>query len=239
AAGIPTWSPTVVLICRSTAYVWQSGRDAQFSADCGRTCLILILTAKKERKRGGNTLNMAVNVNTSQFLELDVDRRASSPTPGTSLPEDDGMRALRQKMHEIRSLAASTEEKARAMHLLMTRDYITMNNPDHEMPDLFQQGPLCHPVRSNDNPYNITPKDLEPSYCSDQINDEGTGLGCAHYSRNVKVQCFDCNQWHPCRHCHDSSPNLPFPHGLNRKMTQNMLCMLCSTPQPAGPTCTN
>ncbi|KAG9695445.1 hypothetical protein KCU95_g4849, partial [Aureobasidium melanogenum] len=35
-AGIPTWSPTVVLICRSTAYVWQSGRDAQFSADCGR-----------------------------------------------------------------------------------------------------------------------------------------------------------------------------------------------------------
>ncbi|KAH0383343.1 hypothetical protein KCU92_g5449, partial [Aureobasidium melanogenum] len=39
-AGIPTWSPTVVLICRSTAYVWQSGRDAQFSADCGRMCLI-------------------------------------------------------------------------------------------------------------------------------------------------------------------------------------------------------
>jgi hypothetical protein len=29
---------TVVLICRSTAYVWQSGRDAQFSADYGRTC---------------------------------------------------------------------------------------------------------------------------------------------------------------------------------------------------------
>jgi hypothetical protein len=41
AAGIPTWSPTVVLICRSTAYVWQSGRDAQFSADCGRMCLTL------------------------------------------------------------------------------------------------------------------------------------------------------------------------------------------------------
>ena len=36
AAGIPTWSPTVVLISRSTAYVWQSGRDAQFSAACGR-----------------------------------------------------------------------------------------------------------------------------------------------------------------------------------------------------------
>ena len=44
AAGIPTWSPTVVLICRSTAYVWQSGRDAQFSADCGRTYLFAIST---------------------------------------------------------------------------------------------------------------------------------------------------------------------------------------------------
>ncbi|KEQ63219.1 uncharacterized protein M437DRAFT_48178, partial [Aureobasidium melanogenum CBS 110374] len=42
AAGIPTWSPTVVLICRSTAYVWQSGRDAQFSADCGRMCKLRI-----------------------------------------------------------------------------------------------------------------------------------------------------------------------------------------------------
>jgi hypothetical protein len=41
AAGIPTWSPTVVLICRSTAYVWQSGRDAQFSADCGRMCCFI------------------------------------------------------------------------------------------------------------------------------------------------------------------------------------------------------
>ena len=38
-AGIPTWSPTVVLICRSTAYVWQSGRDAKFSADYGRMWL--------------------------------------------------------------------------------------------------------------------------------------------------------------------------------------------------------
>ncbi|KAH0005266.1 hypothetical protein KCU78_g12960, partial [Aureobasidium melanogenum] len=45
AAGIPTWSPTVVLICRSTAYVWQSRRDAQFSADCGRMCLISNIVA--------------------------------------------------------------------------------------------------------------------------------------------------------------------------------------------------
>jgi hypothetical protein len=29
-AGIRWWSPTQLLICRSEAYVWQSGRDAQF-----------------------------------------------------------------------------------------------------------------------------------------------------------------------------------------------------------------
>jgi hypothetical protein len=49
AAGIPTWSPTVVLICRSTAYVWQSGRDAQFSADCGRMCLIGTIFSSQSR----------------------------------------------------------------------------------------------------------------------------------------------------------------------------------------------
>ncbi|KAG9525616.1 hypothetical protein KCV07_g1040, partial [Aureobasidium melanogenum] len=36
----------VVLICRSTAYVWQSGRDAQFSADCGRMCWFSEILAK-------------------------------------------------------------------------------------------------------------------------------------------------------------------------------------------------
>jgi hypothetical protein len=34
--GIPRWSPTLVLIARFSAYVWQSGRDAQFSLTYGR-----------------------------------------------------------------------------------------------------------------------------------------------------------------------------------------------------------
>ncbi|KAF2155594.1 zf-CHY-domain-containing protein, partial [Myriangium duriaei CBS 260.36] len=62
-------------------------------------------------------------------------------------------------------------------------------------------------------------------------------LGCKHYMRNVKIQCFDCHMWFTCRHCHDSSPDLPFHHQLNRKKTQNMLCMLCQTPQPAAEFC--
>ena len=35
-AGIRWSSPTQLLICRSVAYVWQSGRDAQFSTVYGR-----------------------------------------------------------------------------------------------------------------------------------------------------------------------------------------------------------
>ncbi|CAL3965894.1 unnamed protein product [Diplocarpon coronariae] len=34
--GIRWWSPTQLLICRSEACVWQSGRDAQFSSVYGR-----------------------------------------------------------------------------------------------------------------------------------------------------------------------------------------------------------
>ncbi|KAG9941003.1 hypothetical protein KCU85_g9775, partial [Aureobasidium melanogenum] len=58
AAGIPTWSPTVVLICRSTAYVWQSGRDAQFSADCGRTCMNCFLKIHVFAILGGLSQNV-------------------------------------------------------------------------------------------------------------------------------------------------------------------------------------
>ena len=37
--GILRWSPTLILIRQYSAYVWQSGRDAQLSLSCGRMCL--------------------------------------------------------------------------------------------------------------------------------------------------------------------------------------------------------
>ena len=43
--GIPRWSPTLVLVARFSAYVWQSGRDAQFSLTYGRMyCLTTLNT---------------------------------------------------------------------------------------------------------------------------------------------------------------------------------------------------
>ncbi|EMC97106.1 hypothetical protein BAUCODRAFT_87724 [Baudoinia panamericana UAMH 10762] len=168
-----------------------------------------------------------------------------------ALPIDDGMRAVREQLQAIRTLAVSTEEKARRMHALMTRAYIAHKaNIDVSSPSDLQNPRLMLPADLQ-NPYNLRPGDLEPTFSpipvalpvvhSDRTesseNENAAVLGCAHYKRNVKVQCYDCQRWFTCRHCHDQAPDLPYEHKLNRKKTQNMLCMLCCTPQPAAEVC--
>ncbi|KAH9842140.1 Zinc-ribbon, partial [Teratosphaeria destructans] len=170
------------------------------------------------------------------------------------LPDDDGMRGLRAKLHEIRTLAVSTEEKARRMHQLMTHDFwahrsdVTGRGQEDMSPGGAPEGAGPGDPR---NPYNVHPPDFEPTFSPrpvrhpEDTTDEAVDdpperppiLGCPHYQRNVKVQCFDCRRWFPCRHCHDAAPDLPFRHQLNRKKTENMLCMLCRTPQPAAEAC--
>ncbi|KAF7186379.1 putative RING finger protein C2F3.16 [Pseudocercospora fuligena] len=187
----------------------------------------------------------------------------------SALPENDGMASLRQKLQDIKLLAISTEEKAKRMHALMTHEYNvrhtqmpTPQSPagsaasggmDVEGGSTPLLGAAAMPIDPK-NPYNLRPGDLDPVFSplpkapkdvdgdmDETMEDEDDlpDLGCMHYKRNVKVQCFDCQCWFPCRHCHDQSHNLPFPHSLNRKKTQNMLCMLCQTPQPAAETCMN
>jgi len=208
-------------------------------------------------------------------------RGETSPVSG-SLPEDDGMRMLRQQIHEIRDMAASSEEKARKMHALMTQDwniwqarfharspasftsqepvYPPTTPPSHFTSDSrpFQSSPLS--TSSTIDPqgsYNLTSEDLLPSYhhlpstevandallpsteSSDTLNSTELLLGCKHYKRNVKIQCFDCKRWFPCRHCHDEAYDAQgeSEHKLNRKKTENMFCMLCLTAQPAAQYC--
>ncbi|KAI7650862.1 hypothetical protein KC318_g16128 [Hortaea werneckii] len=125
-----------------------------------------------------------------------------------ALPDDDGMRTLREKLHEIRSLAISTEDKARKMHSLMTQDYLAhrahyTNSPAHDA-DSLSHAPDLTPPKDPANPYNIRPGDLEPTYSPlpvypNDINGDDEGrpeddlsplLGCAHYKRNVKQQAY-------------------------------------------------
>jgi len=58
-------------------------------------------------------------------------------------------------------------------------------------------------------------------------------LGCEHYRRNVKLQCFTCQKWYTCRLCHNDAED----HILPRRETRHMLCMLCGHPQRASDEC--
>ncbi len=196
------------------------------------------------------------------------------PRMSAALPDDDGMRLLRQKIHGIREMGVSGEEKAKRMHALMTEAYrasqehlirprsslsardidaasiSTSASLDSETPTPTTSAAFAHTSAKD---YNLRPEDARPVYrprrqyqnlpeppgapaearvCEGDGGDEPV-LGCEHYKRNIKVQCFECSRWYPCRHCHDELED----HELNRKMTKNMMCMLCATPQPAQQYC--
>jgi hypothetical protein len=184
-----------------------------------------------------------------------------------SLPADDGMTHLRARIHQIRDLQISEQERARMVHSLMTERYNHMRptspssfishdrpftpNSSHSVFSDAQASSLISAASDIDpeNPYSLRPGDTNPTYRpsrqhsvaenGEEEDDDPAGsapsLGCQHYKRNVKVQCFDCLHWYTCRHCHDAVED----HNLNRKLTQHMLCMVCGTPQKAGDYCTN
>lgn len=185
-----------------------------------------------------------------------------------SLPEDDGMRSLRQRIHEIREMKTSNEEKARKMHSVMTEKYnaahahvlrplspLSIFSPERPLTPTSSQSQsecdthLATPLSQRslydpENPFNVSPEDRLPTYytkpvateghdCDDYEQEEEPSFGCEHYKRNVKVQCYDCRRWYTCRHCHNEVED----HALNRRKTENMLCMFCRTPQPAADEC--
>ncbi|KAM3556171.1 hypothetical protein MY1884_005195 [Beauveria asiatica] len=83
--------------------------------------------------------------------------------------------------------------------------------------------PIRRPRNADGSRESVTPPDSHPP------------LGCAHYERNVKLQCSTCNKWYTCRFCHDAEQD----HNLIRHETKHMLCMLCGTPQKASEACVN
>ncbi|KAH4037423.1 hypothetical protein HBI09_070350 [Parastagonospora nodorum] len=194
-----------------------------------------------------------------------VQRNAT--TVSESLPADDGMAHLRDRIHQIRVLKITEQERARMVHSLMTERYNHMRptspssfishdrpftpNSSHSVFSDAQASSLISAASDIDpeNPYSLRPGDTNPTYRpprqhavaenGEEEEDDAAGdppsLGCQHYKRNVKVQCFDCLHWYTCRHCHDAVET----HSLNRKLTQHMLCMACGTPQKAGDHCIN
>lgn len=90
--------------------------------------------------------------------------------------------------------------------------------------------PTYVPRRSPMANWNMDDAEDEEGELEDETNPE---LGCAHYKRNVKIQCAECQKWYTCRLCHDAEEE----HTLPRRLTRFMLCMLCGHPQKASDTC--
>uniref|UniRef100_A0A093UXX4 Putative RING finger protein C2F3.16 n=1 Tax=Talaromyces marneffei PM1 TaxID=1077442 RepID=A0A093UXX4_TALMA len=89
----------------------------------------------------------------------------------------------------------------------------------------IEESPAANPVPAIENDDNLSNSD----YADEDIQ----VLGCLHYKRNVKLQCYTCKKWYTCRFCHNQSED----HALERQKTENMLCMLCGLPQPAAQWC--
>ncbi|MBE7182767.1 MAG: hypothetical protein INR71_16435, partial [Terriglobus roseus] len=86
---------------------------------------------------------------------LDVSQRAIADMARTqagsgSLPADDGMGALRRKIHEIREMATSSEEKAKLLHFLMTESYLSTH------PQLAARAQSPASMMSGDRPFTPT-----------------------------------------------------------------------------------
>lgn len=75
----------------------------------------------------------------------------------------------------------------------------------------------------------------ESSEETSSLDEDAKPLGCAHYKRNIKLQCSACECWYTCRFCHDEVED----HSLNRRETKYMLCMFCGMAQKATDICIN
>jgi hypothetical protein len=150
------------------------------------------------------------------------------------------MGPVRQRINAIWTGPGTPLEKSQLIHVLMNERHKAMQKdkrPARSRATTDYQA--SNTTTQEQFAFRLTERDLQPSYAP--LNEEEIeagiterSLGCSHYRRNVKMQCFTCNKWYTCRLCHDASEN----HVLPRRDTKFMLCMLCQTPQAVSQTCT-
>lgn len=156
------------------------------------------------------------------------------------------------------SLQASHHPRTRSPASIRSQDRPLTPNSGHSNCDVGQPAspPTSHSsATDNENSFYISLEDLKPTYyskptlpelsrstepaspdqrrSSTEQEDDKMPLGCAHYRRNVKLQCSACHRWYTCRFCHDEVED----HSLNRRATKNMLCMPCGYAQAASEEC--
>jgi uncharacterized CHY-type Zn-finger protein len=175
------------------------------------------------------------------YMQDGVHRRRDG---SDALPEDDGMGPLRHRINAIWTGPGTPLEKSKLIHILMNErhkaasqhGHATSRRPTTSVPRLGSPLSLAQ-----EPSFRLSDADLTPSFAPLGV-DEGDDhveepvprhLGCVHYRRNVKMQCFTCEKWYTCRLCHDEVEN----HVLPRRDTRFMLCMLCKSPQGVSQFC--
>lgn len=189
---------------------------------------------------------------------------AMSPRSSRRIPEDDGMKELRTRIHGINARDISSVEKARLIHETLLEGYRASRTvlhvakapeSDEHLESLLAQSPTSRPLKFWQNEatsadrFVLSNEDIKPTFVPvkqhknhgsetpvvppEVVPEMDQPLGCQHYERNVKLQCFTCKKWYTCRFCHDANED----HNLVRRETKNMLCMICATPQKASHAC--
>lgn len=156
---------------------------------------------------------------------------SQSPTRVRSREHSPASSPLRSRRLSNRSfddlIEQSTITSVRAYYNVSPEDLEPTFAPkDMGVPtDTTEQSMVTNVVLSSENEDNLSN--------SDYADEDAQVLGCPHYKRNVKLQCYTCKKWYTCRFCHNQIED----HALERPKTENMLCMLCGLPQPAAQWC--
>lgn len=189
----------------------------------------------------------------------------NAPSISESLPADDGMRHLRARIHEIRSLTMADADKARMMHSLMTERYnllrpqspnsfvsndrpFTPTSGQSIFSDIHASSPtsLASDIDS-ENPFNLRPGDTDPTYRVYTLDQSLDDIGEEDLDTFDDGPAFGCQHYKrnvkvQCFHCRRwytcrNCHDAVEDHNLERAKTRNMLCMACGTPQRAGEHC--
>lgn len=181
------------------------------------------------------------------------------------LPDDDGMRELRVKMHEIRETALPSEEKAKRMHMLMTANYeqlrlhqqqrqrqrhrhvsslATSDETASHRPGSAASGSSAY---TDEGLLYVEPQDIEPTYNyfppltehRQPVDDDGLedeDEPILGCKHYMRNVKVQCVDCFGWYTCRHCHDEVE-DHALIRKSIRNMLCMFCGHAQRADEVC--
>lgn len=131
---------------------------------------------------------------------------------------------LRGRIREILSTDLEPVNQRLLIQHLMSRSYKEkIKHDDHQHQNLRHHH-HNHESDIDDDEVILNDIDKTPTF----FNESEGILGCEHYQRNCKIECFTCRKWFTCRFCHDLEIK---DHQLERNQIKHILCMYCNTPQ--------